>query len=177
MRRTTQVRAGVLVLLGMGLFACTSAKMGGQSGWGLPYPPPGYAHHVGSHALELFWNCTRPEPNVLRMDGVAANPFSGADVLFLKFELAGVDAQGREVSSAHFESPNIQIWMDESAAFRLDLPTTGQEVRVDLFYEYGFHMDDEISLLAAVGDVPLLLAQGARNVVRDACSDTQHLAR
>ena len=142
-----------------------------------PYPPPGYTHHVGSSALELFWNCNRPEPNLLRIDGVAVNRISGGDVHFLKFEAAGIGSREREVSSAKFDSPNIQISIGQSEPFRLDLQTTGQEVRFDLFYEYGFHSENEISLLAAAGEPPRFLAQGTRNIVRDACSATLHLAR
>ncbi len=106
------------------------------------------------------------------MDGVVANRFSGADVLFLKITLVGVDTRERELSSAHFASPNVQLSTGESEPFRLDLPMTGKEVRVDLFTEYGSPNTND---LAAVGAGPLLLAQGARAVVRDACSATQHL--
>jgi hypothetical protein len=190
MRQMTRVRIGLLALLSMGLFACASDGVGGAAGWQMPYPPTGYAHHIGSNPLDLYWNCARPGPSVLQMDGLAVNALGDAEVLFLKIELAGVNARGLDVSSAKFESPNIQIWMRESQPFRMDLPTTGAEVRFDLYYEYGYHgggegtdtprgflPDGRGALLAAAGNFPILLAQGTRNVVRDACSPTQHLAR
>ncbi len=189
MRKVTSVRMGVMALLSLGLFACTAVGVGGPTAFSLPYPPPGYAHHVHSQPLDLYWNCARPGPNVLQMDGVAVNQLGSGDVRFLKFELTGVNAQGFDVSSAKFDSPNLSISTGESQPFRIDLPTTGAETRFDLYYQFGYHHGSESHfmesfyhrgrgvLLAAAGDFPLLLVGNTENVVRDACSPTAHLAR
>ncbi len=189
MHQTVQARVGVLALLSLGLAACTAVGVGGSSEWKVPYPPPGYAHRVGSSPLELFWNCARPGTNLLQVDGLAVNQLGDADVRSLKIELTGVNAQGADVSSATFESPNLQISTGESQPFRMDLHTTGAEMRFDMYYEYGYANGSEgrfiegsfqegrSILLAAAGDFPLLLAQNTRSVVRDVCSPTQHLAR
>ncbi len=168
---------GLLALLCLGAVACAASRDVGQSSQPLGYPPPGYPHHVGSTALEFFWRCAQPEPRLLQVEGVAVNISGGAPARFLKLELAGADVQGRYVASAIFETPAPEIWPGDSQPFRLALRTTGTEVRFDLFYEYGYEAERDVRLLAATGNTPFRLAEGLRNIVRDACSPTQHLTR
>ncbi len=167
----------LFVLLCLGAVACSAPRGAGLASQPLVYPPPGYPHHAGSTALEFFWRCNQPEPRLLQVEGVAINVKGGLEARFLKLELAGVEAQGRYVASATFESPNLQIGLGESQPFRFALRTTGTEARFDLFYEYGFQTEEDVRLLAPVKPVSFLVAEGVRSMVRDACSPTQHLTR
>jgi hypothetical protein len=82
----------------------------------------------------LYWNCTRPEPGILRVEGVAYNSWSAQAIRFLEFDLVGVDDRDREVSATSAALPAILLWTNEVSAFRLDLKTAETEIRFDLYY-------------------------------------------
>jgi hypothetical protein len=126
----------------------------------------------------LYWNCVRPEPGVLRVEGVAQNPWSSQEVRFLETELVGVDSQGRTVSYAKGAAQDILIRTNQFSPFQMTLRPAGSELRFDLYYEYRFQDVEEMARLAGplVG-APRLLAQMQRFLARDACSETQHRAR
>lgn len=194
MQRIWRSRAGVLVLLGVGLAACAA-----EGGLALrtiapptPYPPPGFAHKASSPAVELFWNCTRPAPDTLLLEGLAFNPWSGADIRFLEFDLVGVDARGSTVTEASAAARDLILGMMGSTPFQLALRPTGRETRFDLFYQYQFQEPGDsgsASQNAAlprgappvrlVASTPFLLAQAPpiRFLVWDVCSETMHRAR
>jgi hypothetical protein len=145
----------------------------------IPWPPPEYRHTISTVAVRQYWRCTRPEPGLLQLDGVAAN-ISSSDVKFLAWELAGVDAAGRSLTSQTAESGAIVLRTNEIVPFRIALRATGAEARFDLYYEYKFQEGDahDRPLAALDWDGPVLFAQHTnRFFVRDACSETQHLAR
>jgi hypothetical protein len=186
--------AGLFVILGFGLTACTvPATRGLPAGDSNPYPPPGFTHQVSSSAVELFWNCTRPQPDTLVLEGLAFNPRTASDIRRLEFALVGVDARGATLGETSGEPQNLLLGMMRSTPFQLALKTTGSEARFDLFYRFYYTEPGEgdghepthsllqggahVRLAAASG--PILLAQMPNNylMVRDACSDTQHRMR
>ncbi len=181
MKWMTGIRMGFLLLLGMGLSACAA------DGTPLfpaaapnPYPPPTYTHRAATSHVELFYNCSTPSPGGVRLDGLAFNPWSSQPVRALEFELVGVDARGRSVSEAKAEARDYQVFTSQSTPFQLDLKTVSNEVRFDLYFSYQFqegdHPDFKVSKVAWRG--PMLLAlQHNWNLVRDACSESQHRAR
>ena len=172
-------RAGLLLLLGIGLAACAGDGSLGlpPSAYG-PYPPPGMVHRVASAHVELFWNCSRPDSGSVSLEGVAVNPWADQPVRFLEVELVGVGGKERSVSAIKAEAPNILLHTRESTPFKLDLRTTGTEVRFDLYYQYRFQ-DGGRGFLLAGSPVPgaFEVAQLNRFLIRDACNETQHLAR
>jgi len=170
-------RAGLLLLLGLAACAGDGPLGLPASEYG-PYPPPGMAHRVASAHVELFWNCFRPDPGNLSLEGVAVNPWASQPVRFLELELVGVGGKERSVSAIKAEAPNILLHTRESTPFKLDLRTTGTEVRFDLYYQYRFQEGGRGFLLAGppVGGA-FQVAQLVRFLVRDACNETQHLAR
>ena len=176
MRMTGNIRTGLLALLGVGLSACAA-----DGTWRLPaaeptlYPPAVFTHRVASSHVVLYWNCARPEPGVLRLDGVAQNPWGHQEVRFLELELVGMDARERTVSQAAAAVPNFLLRTNEISPFHLDLRTAGTEVRFDLFYQYRFQDNGGRFLAGSPVGVPRLLAQATqRFMARDVCSDTQH---
>lgn len=187
-------RAGFLALLGISLAACAAnVARGGPTGDFTPYPPPGFAHEVSSAAVELFWNCARPQPDTLVLDGLAFNPWSAAEIRALEFALVGVDARGATVAEIAGEPQSRLLGTMRSTPFRLELRTTGGEARFDLFYRYWYtepgegdgHEPQHSKLqgggppVQLVSSGPILLAQAANRylMVYDACSDMQHRAR
>jgi len=155
-------------------------QAGGQGG---VYPPAAFSHRVSTAQVVLYWNCSRPEPGVLRLDGVVQSPYF-SDVRFVEFELVGLDPQDAVVSHVTGDLPDIQLRTNQTSPFRLDLRTAGTEARFDLFYRYKsqgtLRSDGTRRVLAAatLGPEAQLLAQATRQfMVRDVCSETQHLTQ
>jgi hypothetical protein len=88
--------------------------------------------------VELFWNCTRPAPDTLLLEGLAFNPWQGEDIRFLEFDLVGVDARGSTVTEASAAARDLILGMKGSTPFQLALRPTGRETRFDLFYQYQY---------------------------------------
>ena len=161
----------------LSLFACAS---GGESTQFLSSaltadPTAGFTNRVSSNQVVLYWNCTRPETGILRVEGIAHNPWSPQAIRFLEFDLVGVDDRDRQVSATGAALPAILLWTNEVSAFRLDLKTVGTETRFDLYYQYRFNEGGNRMLAGPPGAAPQRLAQQLRRfLVRDVCSETQH---
>jgi hypothetical protein len=170
---------GMVVLLGVGLSAC--AETGGfrpPAAEPMIYPPAVFAHRVESSHVAIYWNCERPEPGVLRVQGVAHNPWSQQDVRFLELDLVGVDARERSVSEASTALADYLLRTNQIAPFQLDLKTQGAEVRFDLYYRYRFQDNGGRLLAGPMMGAPRLLAQPTiQFLARDICSETQHRIR
>ncbi|HYL80389.1 MAG TPA: hypothetical protein VEU07_06220, partial [Candidatus Acidoferrum sp.] len=138
-----------------------------------------FAHRAASNHVVLYWNCARPTPEVLRVEGIAQNPGEAQEVRSLQFELVGVDARERDVSEVEGEARDLGIKTNQISPFLLDLRTKGDETRFDLYYDYQFSEGDLMGVLLA--GPPMVLSrhapQGNRFLVRDVCSETQHRAR
>ncbi len=175
-----RMRVAFLGILGLALAACAGGGMTGLPvAETIAYPPPGFVHRVASSHVDLYWNCARPSPEAIRLDGLAFNPWSAQEIRFLEFELVGVDARERAVSSAKGEARDFLLGTNRSTPFQLDVKSTGTEVRFDLFYQYRFNEGNDGRLLAGppVGR-PLLLAQAMKRfMARDVCSESQHRVR
>lgn len=177
MRGRMRIRTGVLACLGIALTACAADGTWRPPAQSTLYPPALFAHRVASSHVGLYWNCTRPEPGVVRVEGVAQNPWASQEVRFLELEVVGVDARERYVSQASTALPNFLLGTNQISPFHLDLRTVGSEVRFDLFYQYRFQDNGGRFLAGSPVGVPRLLAQTHRFMARDVCSDTQHRVR
>ncbi len=115
---------------------------------------------------------------MMRLEGTARNPWYSQDVRFLEFDLFGVDRDDRTVSSAHATAPNFMLGTNQITRFAVALRVTGREARYDLVYRYRFSEFEEMDARLAGPPMRPRLAQSTiQFIVRDACSDTQHLAR
>jgi hypothetical protein len=178
MKLNPWIPATFLVLLGLGLSACTSGGGRGlPSASSSPYPPPGFAYRYSDMAVELFWNCARPTPDVLLLEGVAVNT-TQPEVRSLEFTLVGVNARSRVVTEITSAAKDLVLSTMQSTPIHLELQTTGGEVRFDLFYEYrssvqgGNDMSGLRGEAQRVANQPTLLVQGQiRSMVRDVCSE------
>lgn len=169
----TSLRVMLAAFLALALGACTL-----PAGRPSPYPPDTYAHRVASSHVVLYWNCVRPEPGILRLEGVAQNPWSPQEVRFLELELVGMNSQEQSVSHARGEAQDILIRTNQISPFRMELRPAGSEVRFDLYYEYRFQdVEMQGRLAGPLLGAPRLLAQTQRFLARDACSESQHRAR
>ena len=173
------LRSMVAAVFVVGMAGCASLQSPEMTGGQPPASPDAFAHRAASSHVVLYWNCARPTPAVLRVDGIARNPGESQAVRSLQLELVGVDTRGRTVSEVQGEARDSAIRTNQTSPFLLNLRTKGDEVRFDLYYDYQFSEGDLMdAMLAGPPLVPSrLLSQGNRMLVRDACSESQHRAR
>jgi len=155
----------ILVLVSMLLAGCRMAlggDMGGGSWDSQIYPPAMFGSRVSSPDLTLYWNCARPDPTLVQVDGVAQNT-SGDHVRFVRFELVGIDASGKEVSGGQGSLRATVLYLNQTSPFAVQAKTTGTESRFDLHYSY---------TVQGFGDGGSGTDGGF--MARDICSPTQH---
>jgi hypothetical protein len=176
---TRSIRSAILPALAILLSACATGDLGTASTrGGVPYPPPGYAHTSGSSPLVLYWNCTRGDSGVIRLEGHAFNPWSSQPIRYLEFDLVGVDERERSVSEATMEARDLQLFTNQSTPIALEVRPVGGEQRFDLYYRYRFQDGGRDNFLAGAGSTfPILATRLNQFRIRDACSDAQHRAR
>ena len=165
--------AVLLLVVAMGVTSCAAVDTAGTGA-----PPDTFTHRTANSEVVLLWNCLQPATGVLRVEGVARNPWQAQPVRYLEVQVVGVDAQGRQTAEGAGKAQDIQLFTNQQSFFQVDLRTAGAEVRFDLYYQYLFNHEYDTALLAGPPMVgPRLYAQTTTNMVRDACSPTQHLAR
>lgn len=167
MRQRMRVRIGFLVLVGIGVTACTSVEIFRSApAQSMAPPPEAFAHRLATPEVALYWNCTRPEPRVLHFDGIAKN-IGGREVRSLALRVTSVDANNLLLEAAAL--PTIILHTDEFSPVHLQLPIRGTEARFDLSYEYP---------LAPPVDLPTPRAATTEQfTAKDVCAGTQYPAR
>lgn len=118
----------ILILLVGALAACGMAKAN------LNFDS--YAHRVSDDTVTLYWNCNRPGPGLVRVEGVANNPFYVQPIEDMELRVYGVNAQGANVSRARGSTQDYLIETNSPSPFSIVLKTKGGEVRYDLVYSY-----------------------------------------
>lgn len=173
------LRSMLVAVLVAELVGCASLRSPGKGGEQSSASTDAFAHRTASSHVVLYWNCARPAPAVLRVDGIAQNPWESQEVRSLEFELVGVDAGERAVSEVTGEARDPAIGTNQTSPFVLELRTVGSEARFDLYYDYQFSEGDQTDALLA--GPPMLGSrlppQGNRFLVRDVCSESQHRNR
>jgi hypothetical protein len=173
------LRSAVFAILAVEMAGCATLQSPEMAGGQPPASPDAFKHRISSSHVVLYWNCDRPSPEVLRVEGIAQNPWESQEVRSLELELVGVDAREHAVSDVQAEARNPRLGTGQSSPFLLDLRTKGGEVRFDLYYDYQFSESDQIdALLAGPPMVPWrLVRMGNRSLVRDVCSESRHRAQ
>jgi hypothetical protein len=147
----------MLVLGIVGLTACGLAK---------PMPPfDSFAHRISDGTVSLYWNCSRPAPDGVRVEGWANNPDYPQPINDLEFILYGVNAQEGTVSQAKASAKAYLIQTNEPTTFTIDLKTVGAEVRYDLVYQYWGAGDSGMGFRGG-GRV----GQRQQNMAKDVCA-------
>ena len=129
-----------------------------------PAQPETFAHYVSDSAIVLTWNCTRPEPGILRIQGLVRNPWYTAPVTNLNFQLFGVNDKDRDISQTVGTPRDYMIWNYGPSPFALDLRLSGEEKRFDLDAVAQHPVEGTIALSqrrpAHTQDLPLSLLSG-----------------
>lgn len=174
-----RLSVGPAILISVLATGCAGVEMPtAMKGEPAIYPPAQFSHRVATSHVVLHWNCTRPESGVLRLDGVAHNPWSPQEVRFMELEVVGIDAEGRYVSQAATALPNFMLGTNQISPFQLEVKTLGTETRFDLFYRYRFQDNGGRSIVSGhlVGG-RRLLAQVFGSMARDVCPEMHDRAR
>ena len=135
-----------------------------------------FAHRSATSEVVLLWNCEQPTAGTAQMTGVVQSPWQSQPIRGLEFTLEGVDAKGRTTAQTSWDPKELLLFTNQQVPFQLDLKTTGSEARLDLYFQYFFEGEFDSSARLAGSPVPIphLFAQTKANLIRDACSDSQH---
>ena len=151
------ITLGARIVVGLSACATPSTKIS-------VYPPAVYEHRVSAADVSVYWNCTQPEPNMLRVEGAVQN-ISGAQVQFAEVEVVAVNVSDRTVRSAKSAVRDILLQSTQVSPFLIQLQTLGDEARFDMYYWY--YVRGPLGV-AGPGQ------RQVQNMARDVCSPTQH---
>ena len=77
------------------LFAVVAVSVGACVPYSYLTGPSGdLPHRVTDGKVALSWKCLRPEPGIVRLEGLANNPYYPQPIKELEFQSYGVDGQG-----------------------------------------------------------------------------------
>jgi hypothetical protein len=127
-----------------------------------------YAHQVTDGKVALYWNCSKPEPGVVRVQGVANNPYMMSPIQDLEFRLYGVSAQGYTMARARADAKDYWIQPNSPSPFTINIQTQGVAVRFDLGYSYMLSGDTGGGGRFGGGDSTSAETQ---NMARNICAD------
>jgi len=116
-----------VVILALFLSAPAMAQAQQAGGQGAVNPSATLNHRVSTAQVVLYWNCTRLESGVVRLDGLVYSPYF-SDVRFMEFDLVGLDSQDTTVSHVTGGLPDIELRTNQTSPFRLDLRTAGSKL-------------------------------------------------
>ena len=134
MLATIRARFGLLVVVGALLSACTPDHYVPLGPGPVP-PPASFAHRATSPDLELLWNCTQLQPQVMRLTGAAHNIGQGEvrSILLTDRSVKLGDAPLLITAEA---LPEIILYASEPSPFQVDLQLEKTPTRIDLSAEY-----------------------------------------
>jgi hypothetical protein len=160
-----RVKAGCMAILTLFGYGC--AAPAGQ--WEtLPprreiYQPSVFAHRMVSQDVEMFWSCSRPQPSLIRVDGIAKNIGSG-EVHLLGMELHDVDRLTERMLQSAEGVSDLILHPDLFSPFEMELQPASANGWVDLLYTY--RIISSGSIKTTTTDKQLL--------THDMCTATQH---
>jgi hypothetical protein len=155
----------LLVVFGLGVTACAGGGASRAPASQPPlYPPAVFAHRVGTSEITVYWNCARPEPDVLRVEGVVQNT-GGGSIQYAEVEIVSVDARDRAIASVGAPVRDAILQTNQISPFQLTLRMVGAEARIDLYYVYRA----QTRFGFGVGQ-----AYREQFRARDVCSESQH---
>jgi hypothetical protein len=138
--KTAACRFSAVTLLLLPALLAGCAGMKGASSMNIDFSK--YAHQVTDGTVALYWNCTRPSPGIVRIEGVANNPWVMSPLQDLLLRFYGYSAQGATLVRASTMPKEYWIQPNAPSPFTVNLETKEAVAKVDLAYSY---------MLAAIG--------------------------
>ncbi len=159
--RNMGVQAVAIVLIGVFLGASGCAT---PDAWTAIPPPSAFAHRVSAGDLRVFWNCSRPEPDLLQVEGVVQN-IGGGRVRSAEVEVVAVSAGGQTMGRARSAARDVVLQTNQRSPFQVQIRTAGEPARFDMFYSH-FAREE----FGGLGSTPRRI----QNRVRDICVAMEH---
>ena len=160
-----RLKAGFVAILTVIGSGCTTPV--GQWQTLLPrpetYTPSAFAHRLVSQDVEIYWSCSRPQPTLLRVDGIAKNIGKG-EVRLLQMELHDVDRQTGVILQSGTAVPDISLHPDNFSPVQVELQPPTANGQVDMLYTYRI---TSIGILKTTN-------MNKEHTARDVCSAEQH---
>ncbi len=158
-------KAGLMVVLSLIAFGCARPARQWETLMPRPatYQPVAFAHRIVSEDVEIFWNCSRPQPSLLRVDGIAKNDGKG-EVHLLQLELHDVDRLTGTILQSASAVSDIILHPDIFSPIQVELQPATAEGQVDLLYTYRI---TSLGIIQTTNTDKEIMA-------RDACSATQY---
>ncbi len=117
-----------IVLLAVMLAGCASNTKGTE-------PIVVYANETGDTAIVVSWNCSRTQPNVLIVKGVATD-ISSANIQDVAIQVVGIGPDGGQISSGQGFTQEIILTPTYASPFQVAVNTAGTEKAFQLFFSY-----------------------------------------
>ncbi len=127
------------------------------------YQPATFTHRTISPNVEMYWNCSRPRPSLIRVDGITKNIGKG-EVHLLEMELHDVDRATGNIPQSGSAVSDIILHPDIFSALQVELQPATADGQVDMFYTYRI---TSVGIIQTTNTDKEFTAQ-------DVCSATQH---
>ncbi len=111
----------------------------------------------------MFWNCSRPQPSLIRVDGIAKNIGRG-EVHLLGMELHDVDRLTERILHSAEGVSDLILHPDVFSRFQMELQPASANGRVELLYTYR---------IISIGIIKTTTTD-KQFLTHDTCSVTQH---
>jgi hypothetical protein len=160
---TIGIRFGLFAVIGSFLLACAPDKYTDISSTSLP-PPASFVHHAASENIELFWNCSQPRPEVMRVSGAVRNN-GQQEVRSVDLTVRSLRAGDVSLLQTAAALPEIMLYASGPSPFQIDLPLEKSPSKFQVSALY--RTTPDLSAPSSVGP------QGSL-VIEDACAPTQH---
>jgi len=152
---TTRARFGLLVVMGAFLSACTPSHYTDLGPPPVP-PPSSFAHRAASPALELLWNCSQLQPQVMRLTGAAHNIGQG-EVRSVLLTVRSVKTGDAPLLITAEALPEIILYASGPSPFQVDLQLEKTPTRIDL--SAGYRVTPSVSAPDSAGPQENLAAE------------------
>ena len=117
-----------VVVLSIMLAGCAAGTQGSE-------PIVAYANQIGDTGITVSWNCSRAQPNLLVVKGVATD-ISAAPIQDVAIQVVGIGPDGGQISSGQGRTEEIVLTPSYASPFQVAVNTTGTEKQFQLFYSY-----------------------------------------
>ncbi len=164
MQMMTRIQFALLALTGTFLSACAPAHYTDLLSPSVP-PPASFVHHAASENIELFWNCSKPGPEVIRITGAARN--SGPrEVRSVELTVRSLLTGEVPLLKTAEALPEIMLYAHDPSPFQVNLPLEKAPSQIQLSALY--RLTPDVSAPDSAGPQRVLL-------IEDACAPTQNL--
>ncbi len=163
MQTTVCVRCGLVAVMRAVLSACAADQYTPLSSPPVP-PPASFAHRAASPDIELFWNCSQPQPQAMKITGAARN-IGQREVRSVSLTIRSLRTGDVPILLTAEALPEIILYAAGPSPFQIDLGLENAPSRIDISAAY--QVAPDLSAPSSAGP------QGDL-IVEDACAPTRY---